>query len=157
MSEKTELEIQLAEVIKTEVDAKGDALKAEIATILEKQNGQPAPSPINKGAKEFFEKGAKALEQIAKNGAKMLEVPVSYEVLRAITSASFTPASDWGTTVTLPGIERPLADKTRFNLLDYIQVQTTTATHLKKARRGARSGNVAFINECELKPLINQA
>lgn len=156
--EKT-TEEKVADIVKSEISA----MKQEMATQLEALKASQAPqaqtpvSKLSKDVKAFLDSAEKALKKIGDGTAKTVDVETSFEVVRAISSTNFTPASDWGLEVTLPGIERPLSDNTRFNLLDYIPVGTTQAVHLKKARRGAKVGNAMWIGECELKPLISMS
>lgn len=135
-------------------------LKETVATLKHKADN----APIDKKSAEkqevdnFFKQAIKAVKEVNDTKGKAgVEVAISPSVLKAITQANFTPWADWGTTVTLPGIEAPLSDKTRFNLLDYIPVGQTNATHLMKIKRGARIGTAKFINPCTLKPLITQS
>jgi HK97 family phage major capsid protein len=144
------------EALKQKSEADLEALKTDFALRLEKLTPKTVTkaNKVDEDVVKAIDKSAEVLAKIGRGEVKSAEVPMSFEVFKAITTGSFTPPEDWGQTVLLPGIERPLADKTRFNLLDYIPVGTTTAVHLKKARRGAKSGNVAWTPECGLKPLI---
>lgn len=136
-----------------------EELKTEVATLKHKATNEVVDKSkeVKTEVDKFFKEAIKAINEAnTTKGKQGVEVAITPEVLKSITQSSFTPWADWGTTVTLPGIEAPLSDNTLFNILDYLPVGQTNAVHLKKIKRGARIGTAQFINPCTLKPLIQQ-